>query len=450
MLDKLKIISTGSENRSRRANFNILISFISKGISILVSFLIVPITLSFITKEEYAVWIVLSSTIAWFGFLDLGLGNGLRNKLSESLAKGDELMAKEWISSTVFSMLAIASLLLLVLSLLVNFFSCQAIFNVYLISERGLKTVLHFIVVLFCFDFLTKIFVNVLQALQKHFITDILGIISQLLGLLLIYFLTHVTEGSLLKLCIVYAGKSPIVFGAAAIFMFATSLRYLRPSWKYVHVRRSLPLLKLGLKFFLIQIFYLVVNQGAVMLITQNLGPEHVTGYSLGLRYMSIPSMLFTMVLTPYITAFNEAYVKDEYFWIQNTMKRLRMFWYFVLIIIGLLVLIKPWFFSMWIDDQVNVSPYLIIALAFNAAISTWGVQYSLFLNGIGKVSIQVYVLLLQAIVFITVTLLLFQWGFGVSSSVIALSIVTLLANIVMYIQYKRVIEKTAVGIWNR
>ena len=186
------------------------------------------------------------------------------------------------------------------------------------------------------------------------------------------------------------------------------------------------------------------------MLITHHLGPAPVTEYSLALRYMSIPTMLFTMLLTPYITAFNEAYVKGDDEWIRKTMQKLRNFWWIVLLMIVLLVVVKPWFFHFWIKDEVSISFDLIILMAIQSGIVTWGIQFSLFLNGIGKVSVQVYILLLQALVFLMVTLLLFHLEMGLLSTVIALSIVTILSNVVMYIQYKRVMNKTAKGIWNR
>jgi O-antigen/teichoic acid export membrane protein len=436
--------------RTFRANRNVAVSLISKVVSIGVSFLVVPLTLTFITQEEYAVWIILSSTIAWFSFFDLGLGNGLRNKLSESLALQDIPQANIWVSSTFFAMSCIALILLIALSVSIEVLYCQSIFNVHSISERGLKIVLHVIVVLFCFDFLTKIFTNVLQAMQRHYLTDILSIVSQVLGLILIYALLHLTEGSLLKLCLVYAGKSPFVLGLASIIMFATSLKYLKPKWSAIQIKQAWPLLSLGFKFFLIQIFYLIVNQGSVMLITHFLGPKYVTEYSLALRYMTIPTMLFTMVLTPYITAFNEAFVKGENEWIIATMAKLRKLWMVMLAMIIGLVLIYPWFFHVWVGEEISISYSLIIALALQSIAVTWGIQYSLFLNGIGKVSLQLYVLLGQAVIFISFAILLFSMQMGTLSTVLAQVLVTVLSNLIMYIQYKKVISKQAKGIWGK
>ena len=80
---------TQGNKRTLRAKRNITVSFISKAISIMISFIIVPLTLGYVGRVEYGIWMTISSIIAWFSFFDIGLGNGLRNKLAEALAKED-------------------------------------------------------------------------------------------------------------------------------------------------------------------------------------------------------------------------------------------------------------------------------------------------------------------------------------------------------------------------
>jgi len=70
-----KSFLTRGHQRTIRAKKNIGISFISKAVSILISFLIVPLTLSYVGKVEYGIWMTLSSIIHWFTFFDIGLGN---------------------------------------------------------------------------------------------------------------------------------------------------------------------------------------------------------------------------------------------------------------------------------------------------------------------------------------------------------------------------------------
>lgn len=74
------------DKRNSKAIKNVLFSFFLKGGSILTSLLIVPMTLSYLNSYEYGVWLTLSSILSWIYILDIGLGNGLRNKLTEALA----------------------------------------------------------------------------------------------------------------------------------------------------------------------------------------------------------------------------------------------------------------------------------------------------------------------------------------------------------------------------
>ena len=56
--------------------------------------------LNYLNPVKYGIWLTLTSVIGWFAFFDLGLGNGLRNKLAEALAKNDNELARTYISTS--------------------------------------------------------------------------------------------------------------------------------------------------------------------------------------------------------------------------------------------------------------------------------------------------------------------------------------------------------------
>ena len=60
-----------------------------KGASILISLMTAPIMLHHVNRADYGVLLTLTSIVSWVGMMDVGLGNGLRNRLPEMLAKGD-------------------------------------------------------------------------------------------------------------------------------------------------------------------------------------------------------------------------------------------------------------------------------------------------------------------------------------------------------------------------
>ena len=86
---------------------NILFSLIIKVVNVLCSLLIVPLTLSYLTQEEYGIWLTISTLLLWISFFDIGLGNGLRNYLTEAISLKDYDLGKKYISTTFVLLLII-------------------------------------------------------------------------------------------------------------------------------------------------------------------------------------------------------------------------------------------------------------------------------------------------------------------------------------------------------
>src|SRR5882757_3638825 len=99
LLTKIKNQLFGGHARTNKANKNVLLSFLIKGSSIATSFALVPLTLHYLDKERYGIWLTIFSLLGWLTFFDIGMGNGLRNKLSEALANNDTRMARIYIST---------------------------------------------------------------------------------------------------------------------------------------------------------------------------------------------------------------------------------------------------------------------------------------------------------------------------------------------------------------
>ena len=90
----------GGEERSPLAKKNILASLIFKVIDIPVYLALVPVTINYLNEYEYGIWLTLSSIILWIDTFDIGLGNGLRNKLGCAIAENDYSKGKAYVSTT--------------------------------------------------------------------------------------------------------------------------------------------------------------------------------------------------------------------------------------------------------------------------------------------------------------------------------------------------------------
>ncbi|MBO5632891.1 MAG: hypothetical protein J5965_27865, partial [Aeriscardovia sp.] len=70
---------TQGDARSVTIKKNVVASLVIKGVGILTSLLLVPLTIGYVSPELYGVWLTLSSILTWVGFMDIGFSQGLKN-----------------------------------------------------------------------------------------------------------------------------------------------------------------------------------------------------------------------------------------------------------------------------------------------------------------------------------------------------------------------------------
>lgn len=447
-LSYIKSFFTKGNERTLRAKKNIVVSFICKGLTIIINFIIVPLTLNYVGKVEYGIWITISAIIQWFTFFDIGLGNGLRNKLAEALARNNLELARTYISSVYAIISGMAIFLFGIFFVSAKYISWNKVLNTNSITNESLSTIVIIVFFFFCLSFVLNLLSSILHAMQKNAMNDIINLIAQIFGLGLIYFLVVTTHGSLFYLCVIYGSKTVIVMLLATIILFSRSLKDLKPRLKYVNIQKALPLFNLGIKFFIAQILYLIVTQTSLILVAQFFGPEDVTTFNLAVRYMTITSMVYLMILTPFLAAFTEAYSKNEFGWIKITIKRINWIWGLMSLATIIMIFCYGLFFRLWVGETVKVPLSLILGLAVSGIIGSWGATYSLFLNSLGKLRIQLYLLGAQSLLFFPLSYLFYYLGFGLVSIVVVQIIFNCSNAVLMTVQYNKIILRKASGIW--
>ena len=160
----LKSFFSGN-TRTIKVKQNILVSFLVKCCSIIISLLLVPLTLNYLNSYEYGIWLTLSSILIWVNYFDMGLANGLRNKLAEALAIGDIQKGRIYGSTTFFLLFAIISIVLLGFFLLQGFINWNQILNVD--SQINLNSVIIVVFTFFCLTFVFKFIGNILNHLKN-------------------------------------------------------------------------------------------------------------------------------------------------------------------------------------------------------------------------------------------------------------------------------------------
>ena len=440
---------TKGHERSVKAKRNILYSFLIKGFSIGISLLLVPLTIHYLNPTRYGIWLTLSSIIGWFGFFDIGFGNGLRNKFAEAIAKGEHQLARTYVSTT-YGILSIIIGTILVIFLCLNpFLSWSKILNAppEMTSELGILALIVF--VFFCIQFVLQLITTILTAKQEPAKASFFNLLGNILSLIIIFILTKTTKGNLIYLGTALGLTPVIVLAASNIWYYRTKYRIYAPSLKYVKFSLAKDLMTLGLKFFIIQIASVAIYQTSNIIIAHLFGPAQVTPYNIAYKYFGMIYMGFAIIIVPFWSAFTEAWVKKDLSWIKNTVKRLMQLWGLVGIVILVMLIFSNSIYKLWVGKEIKVSLSISIVMAAYVLINSWNAIFSHFLNGVGKIKIQLYSAAFAALANIPLGIFLGK-HLGIYGVILATAILASASSIWSPIQYFKLINNTATGIWNK
>lgn len=442
--------------RTVKAKKNIIASVFIKGLSIIVGFLIMRVNLNYLDETKYGIWVTLYAFIAWFAFFEIGLGDGLKNKLAEALANKKYKLAKIYVSTT-YAILSIITAVIAIVFFIANYYFLDWTLLLGL-EESSMSELTTLASILFGFFFLTfviKLISVVLYADQRPAIANTFGPIGNLFVLIIMYILTLTTEGSLIYLGWVLSVIPMIVLLMASIYFYSGEYKRIAPSYKYVKFSFAKGLLNLGVKFFLIQISALIMFQSSNFIIALYYGVKEVTPFNFAHKYFSIILMIFTIVVTPFWSAFTEAWTKKDIKWIQKTIKNLFRIWIGAVIVSIFLFLISDIFFEIWVGEEkmktMVISTKLKLSLIIYFLLFTFGSVFNMFINGVGKLTIQMYSLLIGALMFVPISIFFIKYlHWGIESVVVASIIANFYSPFIAPIQYYKLIKNKANGIWNK
>ena len=132
--------------------------------SLLASFLLVPLTIGYISPDLYGVWMTLSSIMTWLVFLDIGFTQGMKNKVTEAIALNQWDRAKSLVSTTYFMMILIFIPLCLFLELIIPLVDWTKLLNVNVAYQLEIIKTVQILVVFFCMNMILNVLDSIVSA----------------------------------------------------------------------------------------------------------------------------------------------------------------------------------------------------------------------------------------------------------------------------------------------
>lgn len=442
-----QFIST--DGRSKMLKSNILYSAILKVIGLITSLLVVTITLNYLNSELYGVWLTITSILYWFSFFDIGLGNGMRNYLTEAVSKGNYKEAQSYLSTTIIALTIIASIIAIVGFILLKLLNLNSVFNTNTISNTELQNVLFVAIGFTLILFVLKNIGYVFVALQKYALWDFINTLGNIIGLLIIFLLTKFTNGKLIYVVFAFTCTPAIIYILAAIPIFSKYPEF-RPTIQSFRKDFLSTIVGKGLGFFLIQITSCLVIYGSSNLfITQFCGPESVTTYNIAYKFFNLLAIGYLVFISPMWNAYTDAYVKQDFNWIEKAFKSALKIWLFTEFAGIIMLIVSQYFYLFWVGKAVHV-PFMV-SLSVFLYISFFNLNncVTYLLNGLNKIYIQIITSITATFIYLTI---MFVWGknMNIQEIVFYMSVAYGAMTAIHFYQCRKLIKQKATGIWNK
>ncbi len=448
-IDRITTLLKRGDARTKRLKSNIILSILLKGLSVAVTFMLVPATIGYVDAEVYGVWLTIAAVLLWFQILDIGLAPGLKNKLTEALAVSDYGRACALVSTTYAATAAIFAPLSVALYFLVPVVDWCSLLNVSVSYGPGIVEALRMLSVMICVQMVANVIVSVLAAYQRVALSQSFLVIGNILAYILILVLSKTVPASLSLLALVLAGSPIVVTLIGSIALYCGACKAVRPGFRHVDVSMTKELLSLGSKFFVINVQAVVVYQSTNLLISHVSSPEMVTAYNIAYKYLSLTILVYTNVTLSLWTAYTDAYAKGDIPWMDNMRRKMNRLLLMCSMLCVVFAAVAQPVYSLWIGDKAVVPQAMTWCVAAYVVSYCFMTLNGTFTIGTGKVLLETIVVSVGAVAYIPLALYASKYlgQYGILAVLVA---VNMIYGVIFYIQTDKLIMGTARGIWNK
>lgn len=380
---------------------NIAASFFIKGWSAIVVLIMVPLTLKMLGVYTNGVWLTISGILMWIDFMDIGLGNGLRNAVAKYIATGDTGKVQVAVSSTIFMLIIIIIPVIFILSGIVQFFDIYGMLGVEKDHVQNLDDILVVAITFSCVTFILKSVGNLYMGLQLPAVNNLILCLGQTLALILTFSAYLMGYCSLMTIVVINTLAPLTVWLLSIPYTFYYRYPQFRPTIRAINLRMSLTLCYNGIQFFILQICSIILFASVNILISRMFSPAEVTPYQIAYRYFSIILTLFNIISMPFWNATTDAYTRGDINWIRKSSRKLNMVIGCIFITLVLMVVISPVCYRLWVGDDVVIPIELSISTALYVFVLMVSLRYSYMLNGVNALRIQLIFTIGSTVVFL-------------------------------------------------
>ena len=416
---------------------NIIGAFLVKGMALVISLFTMPAYIKFFNNEvALGLWFTILSVLSWILNFDLGIGNGLRNKLTVTLITNDTEESKKYLSSAYISIGVLCIVISAIFILISPYVNWNTMFNIEdnIVSQNALLMTVKIVFVGIILQLFLKLVTSVLYALQKSAVNNLLSLITSVITLVSVLVIpSGSNDQNVISMAIVYTIAVIFPLLMATMILFAgKKLRNCIPSIRFFRISHAKAVLTLGGVFLFVQLAYMMIMGTNEYMITLLCGNQYVTEYSIYHKLFALGSTVFSLAMTPIWSAVTKALAENNVSWIIRLYKLLLKLSFLGFASIVLLIPFLQFLINIWLkNNAITVNYTYAILFSILGGLMIFNSSLSSIANGLGKLKTQAVCFCIGAVIKIPIAWLLVQlmssWIGVVWANVIAMGIYCLI-----------------------
>ena len=421
---------------------NILVSVIIKFFSLALGLFYMPTILTYVDKSLLGIVMTLDSFVTWLYLADIGIGNGLKNHLTAAISLNDTDRAKRLVSTAYVALFSIMFVVFIVASIAATFINWNSVLKVDIDSQQLLWSV-QFIIFSLLMSFACVI--SRLASQPNDFKRD--NRFGYKVLLLTILVAIRISTASLFKYVLIDHGihSSMIIFSVILLHHLQAY------SLLGVFCKEVKNITSLGFKFFFVQIAAMVLFTTDNIIITRLFSTADVTVYNMARHYYSQAQTIFSFVSAPMWTAYTKAYVREDFTWIKSITKKLTKIGGVLAVLIVIMFIFHKPVIKFWLRGKIELPILLAIFMGLSIMLQIFVAPFSLFINGTGKIKLSMILSPIVIVLNIPLSILFAKpLGMGIAGVIAGTAVCNLASLIVSSIQYHKIVNHKATGIWNQ
>jgi len=406
----LELIKKGKklQGDNKTLALNIFLAFVIKGGSLFIALFTLPAYMKYFdNKAVLGAWLTIVAVLTWILNFDLGIGNGLRNKLALPLIEKNNESIKRYISSAYIILTIVGFVVSIVGYFAVGFINWNKFFNLstnYISSYILLKAV-RIVLIGILIQFVLRIITSILYAMQKSFVPNLLQLCSTILLVAFIYgglilgMGNASAEQNLIRLAYANILTVNLPLLITTIIVFKTGLKGCAPSISFFEKRLAKEVMNVGLAFLWLQIVSMVIYNTNEFLISWLVDADSVVEYQIFNKLFALSGTIIGLALTPVWSAVTKAKAEQNYKWIKK-LNNILMVLGGIGFVSGFLLIpfLQP-IVNFWLGKKAIEINYLYsVIFAVSGGVFIWNRVVSTMCNGFGELKIQMIFLTMGSI----------------------------------------------------